>query len=466
MVAVRSGSVSFAHPLLASTLLDMHTSEERRAAHLALADALDDPDERALHLGHGTETASETVAMALETSAGRVDGRGAPETAAVLAERAAALTPPSDVAGTTRRLLKAADLYQAAGEGRDHVLPLLEHLAGSLPAGPDRARAQVRAGDLDRAEAHAEEFLLLDRQLRGDLGAEWYPSGLVAMHAGRIEDARRILSAGVEEARSFESTVWLAHHLGALGHLELVVGDLDAARAALDPVIPMLRETSLGEWSVHPVHPDAIETLVGLGELDEATALHAELEEYGRRLDRPWGIATAARSEALVASARGEVERALAAAERALVEHARLDWPLERARTLLVRGEILRRLGRRRDAAASLGEARTAFETLRTPLWIARVEAEEGRLGGRRRTTDTLTPTEERVAELAAQGLRNAEIAARLHVTRKTVEATLSRVYRKLGIRSRTELARRETTHEPPTADGSGSRGSPLRRIT
>lgn len=118
------------------------------------------------------------------------------------------------------------------------------------------------------------------------------------------------------------------------------------------------------------------------------------------------------------------------------------------------------------DAAVSLSEARTAFESLRTPLWIARVVAEEGRLGGRRRTTDTLTPTEERVAELAAQGLRNAEIAARLHVTRKTVEATLSRVYRKLGIRSRTELARRETTPEAPTSDGSGSRGSPLRRIT
>ena len=633
VVVVRSGSVSFAHPLLASTLLDMHTGEERRAVHRALADAVDDPDERALHLGHGTETPSETVAMELETSASRVDARGAPETAAVLSERAAALTPQRDVTAATRRLLKAADLYQAAGEGRDHVLPLLERLAESLPAGPDRARAlirlgwlgaqmdtmpmsesvayqegalaeagdtsdvataahaslarlrgiggdyraalrhaelaveaeppaganlmfpspsgelgiarffagegldealfeagiarestagraaepyqsprlqlglarlytgdltrgrvilqellelsvelgrvrstagcllhlaelEVRAGNLAAAEAHAQEFLLLDRQLRGDLGAEWYPSGLVAMHAGRIDDARRILSAGVEEARAFESTVWLAHHLEALGHLELAVGDLDAARAALDPVIPMLRGTGLGEWSVHPVHPDAIETLVGLGELDEAAALHAELEEYGRRLDRPWGIATAARSEALIASARGEVEQALAAAERALREHGRLDWPLERTRTLLVRGEILRRLGRRRDAAASLAEARTTLESLRNPLWIARVEAEEGRLGGRRRSTDTLTPTEERVAELAAQGLRNAEIAARLHVTRKTVEATLSRVYRKLGIRSRTELARRETTPDLPPGDGSGSRGSPLRRIT
>ena len=633
VVVVHAGYASFAHPLLASTLLDMHTSEERRAAHLALADALDDTDERALHLGHGTEAPSETVAMELETAAGRVDARGAPETAAVLAERAAALTPQPDVAATTRRLLKAADLYQAAGEGRDHVLPLLEHLAESLPAGPDRARAlirlgwlgaqmdtmpmsesvayqeralaeaadtaevaaaahaslarllgiggdyraalrhaelaveagspaganlmfpspsgelgiarffagagldealfaagvarestsgraaepyqspllqlglarlytgdltrgrailqellalsvelgrvrstagcvlhltelEVRAGNLDRAEAHAQEFLLLDRQLRGDPSAEWYPSGVVAMHGGRNDDALRILCAGVDVARAFESSVWLAHHLGARGHLELAAGDLAAARVALDPVIPLLRETGLGEWSVHPVHPDAIEVLVGLGELDEAAALHAELDEYGRRLDRPWGIATAARSEALIASARGEVEQALGAVERALVEHARLDWPLERARTLLVRGEILRRLGRRRDAAASLAEARGAFESLRNPLWVARVEAVEGRLGGRRRTTDTLTPTEERVAELAAQGLRNAEIAARLHVTRKTVEATLSRVYRKLGVRSRTELARRETTPDPPPGDGSGSRGSPLRRIT
>jgi DNA-binding CsgD family transcriptional regulator len=562
---------------------------------------------------------------------GRLDARGAPETAAVLAERAAELTPESDADARTRRLLKAADLYQAAGEGRDHVLPLLEQLAQSLPAGPDRARVlirlgwlgaqmdtmpmsesvayqeralgeagaaadvataahaslarlrgiggdyraalrhaalavetgaqpeanlmfpspagelaitrfftgagldeplfeagidaearaaragepyqsprlqlalaclytgqlsraraileallarsvelgrvrstagivlhltelEVRAGDLERADTHAREFLLLDRQLRGDLSAEWYPSGLVAMHLGRTDEARRILSAGVEEARTFESTIWLAHHLEALGHLELAVGDLEAARKALLPVPAMLRESGLGEWAVHPVHPDAIETLVGLGDLDEAASLQAELEEYGRRLDRAWGIATASRSAALLASARGEVEAALAAAERALVEHERLDWPLERARTLLATGEILRRLGRRRDAASSLAEAKATLVTLGNPLWLARVEAEEHRLGGRR-ATDALTPTEARVAELAAQGLRNAEIATRLHVTRKTVEATLSRVYRKLGVRSRTELARLDPPPWAARPDGSG-RGSALRRIT
>ena len=114
---------------------------------------------------------------------------------------------------------------------------------------------------------------------------------------------------------------------------------------------------------------------------------------------------------------------------------------------MLVTGTILRRVGRRRDAAAMLAQARSELGALRNPLWLARVEAEERRLGGRRATSE-LTPTEERVAELAGRGLRNAEIAAQLFVTPKTVEATLSRVYRKLGVRSRTELAGRLASAE------------------
>ncbi|HEY7380940.1 MAG TPA: AAA family ATPase [Gaiella sp.] len=610
IVEERAGSVSFSHPLLASTLLEMVTPEERRLVHLSLAAVVEDPDERAVHLGRGTQEANEAVAMELERASDRLDARGAPETAATLAERAAVLTPQGDGSGRTRRLIKAADLYQAAGEGREHVYPLLEQLAEALPAGPERARAyvrlgwlgaqidtitgseaiayqeralgeaagapdvvaaahavlarmrglggdyraglqhatlavqsgamqasngmfpspsgelgiarfyaglgldeqlfedgierdarvgrvaepyqspklqlakallytgqltrartvllellelsvelervrsiagcilqltevEVRAGNLAQAEAYAAEFVNLDRQLRGELGDEWYPSGVVAMHLGRVDDARRILGAGIEYSRAIDSTIWLAHHLWALGHLELAAGNLAAAREVLDQLPRMLRQTGLGEWSAHPFHPDLIETLVGLGEIDRAVELTAELEEYGRRLDRPWGLATAARSAALIASARSETEAALELAERALSEHQRLDWPLEQARTLLVTGGILRRLGRRRDAAATLVRARSTFSALRNPLWLTRVEWEMRRLGGRRGSGDELTPTEEQVAELAGQGLRNAEIAAQLFVTSKTVEATLSRVYRKLGVRSRTELAGR-----------------------
>ena len=92
---------------------------------------------------------------------------------------------------------------------------------------------------------------------------------------------------------------------------------------------------------------------------------------------------------------------------------------------------------------------RAIFGSLRSPLWLARVEAEERRLGGRRPANGTLTPTEARVAALAGQGLRNAEIAAQLFVSPKTVEATLSRVYRKVGVRSRTELAHRLAADRP-----------------
>jgi DNA-binding CsgD family transcriptional regulator len=327
---------------------------------------------------------------------------------------------------------------------------LLELLDLSIELDRVRSRAgcvlqltevEARAGNLAQAEAYAAEFVSLDRQLRGDLGDEWYPSGVVAMHLGRVDDARRILTAGIGYSRAISSTIWLAHHLWALGHLELASGNLVEAQDVLGQLPPILRETGLGEWAAHPFHPDLIETLVGLGEVDEAAELAAELKEYGRRLDRPWGLATAARSAALIASARGETEEARVFAERALSEHERLDWPLERARTMLVLGGVLRRLGRRREAAATLGAARSAFGALRNPLWAARVDAEERRLGGRRGSGHELTPTEERVAELAGQGLRNAEIAAQLYVTPKTVEATLSRVYRKLGVRSRTELA-------------------------
>ena len=621
IVSQRHGGPWFAHPLLASALLETHTPAERRAVHLSLAAALEDPDERALHLGRATEAPSEAVAAELEEAAGRFDMRGAPETAAAVAERAAALTPEADEGARTRRLIKAADLYSAAGDARTHVLPLLERLAETLPPGIDRARVlvrlgwlgaqlgaittsatvdyleralaecegdtdvvtaahaalarmrgigadhlmavrhaelavgagdgldpdgmfpspfgelgtakffagqgldeasfeqgialesrvrrvgepyqsprlqyalgllytgqlarartllhellsvsvqfgrirstagcllhlvelEVRAGDLATAEEHATEFAHLDRQLREDSSGGWYPLGVVAMHLGRVEEARRILEEGAESSRQIESTTWLAHHVWALGHLDLSVGDLAGVREALAPLPATLRETGFGEWSVHPVHPDLIEALVGLGELDEASELTAELEEYGQRLDRPWGLATAARSRALLHTARGENEEALGAAQQALVEHERLDWPYEHARTLLVNGVILRRLGRRRDAAATLGEAGSMFASLGNPLWLARVEAEAGRLGGRRGATDELTPTESRVAELAGEGLRNAEIAARLYVTPKTVEATLSRVYRKLGIRSRTELARRTSSSdevpEPP----------------
>ena len=142
----------------------------------------------------------------------------------------------------------------------------------------------------------------------------------------------------------------------------------------------------------------------------------------------------------LVAAAAGDLDGArIAAEEQALVEHERLPFPLELARTLLAFGQLLRRRGERRLARETLQRALTIFEEIGAPLWADMARAEIARIGVRRAPKE-LTESEERVAHLAAQGLTNVEIASRLFMSRRTVETNLARAYTKLGIQSRAEL--------------------------
>ena len=106
-------------------------------------------------------------------------------------------------------------------------------------------------------------------------------------------------------------------------------------------------------------------------------------------------------------------------------------------------GRVLRRAQRRSAAAAMLEHALARFEELGARLWAERAREELARIGGRAPSSDDLTPTEQRIADRVAAGMTNREVAANLFVTPKTVESALTRIYRKLGVRSRTELARR-----------------------
>jgi len=123
--------------------------------------------------------------------------------------------------------------------------------------------------------------------------------------------------------------------------------------------------------------------------------------------------------------------------------------PFDRARTLLAFGAALRRAKRKADARERLEEAAAAFTGLGATIFAERAQAELGRISGRRRSEGGLTPTERQIAELVADGRSNKEVAAALFVTVKTVEANLSRVYAKLGLRSRVELARHLAEREP-----------------
>ena len=162
-----------------------------------------------------------------------------------------------------------------------------------------------------------------------------------------------------------------------------------------------------------------------------------------RRLDRASALAAAERCRALLAGARGDADAAFSALERALAHHDRVPIPFDRARTLVALGEVSRRAKRRRGAREALEGALGEFERLGAEVWVARARADLARVGGRAPSRAELTPAERQIAALVARGHRTKEVAAQLFLSPKTVEGHLSRIYGKLGVRSRTELARR-----------------------
>ena len=162
-----------------------------------------------------------------------------------------------------------------------------------------------------------------------------------------------------------------------------------------------------------------------------------------RRLDRAWALAILARGRGLLLAARGDLEGAFASFERALAEHARSTDPFHHARTLLALGRTQRRAKKRGAARATLEDALARFEQLGAPLWAEQTRAELARIGGRAPSNGELTEAERRIAALVAEGRTNREVAAALFLTVHSVETALTRVYRKLGVRSRAELAHR-----------------------
>jgi DNA-binding NarL/FixJ family response regulator len=137
------------------------------------------------------------------------------------------------------------------------------------------------------------------------------------------------------------------------------------------------------------------------------------------------------------------VDGAVTALAGALRLHDGVPIPLELGRTQLSLGTALRRSRQKRAAREALESARDTFVGIGARVWAERVEAELGRLGGRPPSSGALTPTEQRVAELVGRGLQTKQVAAALFVSPKTVEGHLTRIYGKLGVGSRTELAHR-----------------------
>jgi DNA-binding CsgD family transcriptional regulator len=261
--------------------------------------------------------------------------------------------------------------------------------------------------------------------------------------AGELAEARAACEEILDRLGTHPDLILEGMARIVLGLVALSAGNLAEADLQLS------RAHEIEEWAHNrePVtnrfHGDHAEAVIGLGDLDRAEVLVQRMEARAQALPRPWILAVSARSRGLLNAARGDLGQALADYQRALTAHESLDMPVELGRTLLALGRLHRRRNERQRAQDCLSRAAEVCDAAGAPRWAALAREELGRAQGRRGSADRLTPTELQVAELAAAGLRNTEIAARLFLSGKTVEANLSRIYRKLGVRSRTELAAR-----------------------
>jgi DNA-binding NarL/FixJ family response regulator len=303
------------------------------------------------------------------------------------------------------------------------------------------ALAECFAGNLAEAGELADRGYELARQARSESLAA-YTRAMRALgyaHEGREDDTRRTAAEAIELATR---SGWLAAAFWAsvaLGHLELSLGNDAAAVQTLADSIELVERDGVVDPARRPHLPDAIEALVHLGDLERAEHLTALYEQRAHALDRKVATVSAARCRALIRAAQGDAEGALRDLDQALADTPDIPVPLELARTLIVKGQLERRRKHKRHAQASLGRAVEICEHTGATLWAQRARSELARLG-RVRDPDELTATEARVATLAASGLNNREVAAASFLSPKTVEANISRIYRKLGIHSRAEL--------------------------
>jgi DNA-binding CsgD family transcriptional regulator len=306
-----------------------------------------------------------------------------------------------------------------------------------------RADLGYRTGEWQLALADAAESVAL----AGDAGQ--------SIHAAYALAMRAILEAGCGEDDAARADATRARTLGrqhglrvvdecaafALGTLELARGRPEAALEQLEPLALDIAQTGRGEPAVVLWPADLIEAMIATDRREDAGRALAVLATQARHTGGAWAEGVVARYRGVLAE-DAEID---AAFDTALACHRRSGMPFELARTRLCYGERLRRAGRRIDARAQLRLALENLEALGARPWAERARRELAGTGQRLNRVpserDRLTPQELQIARSVARGATNKEAAADLFLSPKTIETHLTRVYRKLGVRSRSELA-------------------------
>ena len=375
-------------------------------------------------------------------------GRGIPSAEmdeALALERA---LPPSSL-GERATFVLGHQLWWSGDVDRARVL-FEEERSAAAALGDPRSEGEAiwfltflewRAGNWDDADRYATISLDLQAQLGDTFPPSKLPAAVIAAHRGRTDEARDLAETAIAVAVAEGNRIARSGHGWVLGFIELSLGDANAALVQLRSSYELRADAAL-DPGMRLELGDLLEALVTAGELDEAHEILATWQERAERLDRAWLLAILARCRGLLLAACGDLEGAFESFEQALAEHARSTDPFHEARTLLALGRTQRRAKKRGAARATLEDALTRFERLGAPLWAEQTRAELARIGGRAPSRGELTEAESRIAALVAEGRTNRDVAAALFLTEHSVETALTRVYRKLGVRSRAELTR------------------------
>jgi DNA-binding CsgD family transcriptional regulator len=363
-------------------------------------------------------------------------------------------------AGPLSRNLYATSVDRAMGvrlafrgelEAANHVLGDLMQMAEARADDATRLAFSIqlcefalRAGDVIRAAEYLDELdqwtnVPMFRAKRDRLQA------LHAAMRGQVGDARRLARLVLDGHEEAHADAWdRLEAQRALGLAALFEGDRAGAVDALDAVWQHCVRHGVDDPGAFPVAGDLVEVLVDADRVAAAKGVASRLSRLSREQDHPWGLATTKRAQAMVSASSGSADHALGGLLTAAGGYGRLGLFFEQARCLSYASRLQRQSNKRAAARQALTEASDLFERLGCQGWAAKTRSELGRISGRRAADESdLTPSEQRVVELAVGGLSNKEIAKTLFVSVYTVEAHLSHAYAKLGVRSRSQLAGR-----------------------
>jgi DNA-binding CsgD family transcriptional regulator len=354
------------------------------------------------------------------------------------------LGSPERIAG--ERLVWRGEV-DPAREVHSHLLTLADargDVQGYANLRRQACELELRAGEWERATRLLDEWA--DPMERESMAwpAFEHCQALLAAGRGLAAEAKRCATEELERGRAVGAPFHELEARRVIGLAELLAHEPQRAAESLRAVWEHAEREGVEEPGYVPVAPDLVEALVELGELEEAQQVTSRLRNLSEQQEHPWGLASVKRCEGIVDLAIRYGDEAVGALERAAADYELLGLRFDAARSLLALGRAQRRHRKWGAARRSLEAAEAGFADLGSPGWVDEARAELARVGARRpQPSGELTPAERRVAELAADGLANKEIAQTLFVSVKTVEGHLSHVYAKLGVRSRAQLARR-----------------------